>query len=509
MAGGKDLHQILCKWDKDGNGEVSKDEFAEGLKALGVSGSKKEFYEIFDSWDMDSGGTLDATELRVALLSDTTMTEVRRTRERRQANLVQMDSGLQAALQPCIMELLQASSLGDVAVVAQILTGQHSTNVSPHDLRTVLDYPVPNGLTALHKAAINGNIGVVQTLLQMGMGVRVCDDQGRTALMLAAINGKTAVVQELLKKAGGPDVEEALRFAVIGGHVTAVEALVDAIEKAAAESNTKRGSIGTGKLAPAWAAIKNPNGQDLVAVAQSAGQYAVATYLERRKSEAEAQSKAKITSSVIEAFSKAVQPADGKTKIALGNSKLATVLRSAERRGSTISSLKTAAPKKQLKKTPRTIKGTISIPAMKRVNGLLEREREARVTARHAWDEDIERETKVRAAFAIFDADCNGVVSKAELRAVLTMPSGSGGESFKAGDHTSFKARSNGNSALVVEVEAIFEDYDLNEDGVLQFSEFEHFWKTMAAQQWHAPSAAGVAPAAAQSLSQQKGPLPK
>ena len=58
---------ILAVWDTDGDGTVSRKEFIAGLASMGIRGSKTDFGALFDFWDIDQGGSLDAKELQRAL----------------------------------------------------------------------------------------------------------------------------------------------------------------------------------------------------------------------------------------------------------------------------------------------------------------------------------------------------------------------------------------------------------------------------------------------------------
>jgi colicin import membrane protein len=60
--------QLVLDWDKKGKGEVSKVEFRQGIKeSLTVKTDMKSLDALFDSFDQDGGGTLDANELKDAL----------------------------------------------------------------------------------------------------------------------------------------------------------------------------------------------------------------------------------------------------------------------------------------------------------------------------------------------------------------------------------------------------------------------------------------------------------
>lgn len=58
---------LAIKWDKSGKGEVEKKEFRHGvLKLTGMETDEKEIDALFDSLDVDGGGTLDLRELSLA-----------------------------------------------------------------------------------------------------------------------------------------------------------------------------------------------------------------------------------------------------------------------------------------------------------------------------------------------------------------------------------------------------------------------------------------------------------
>jgi ankyrin repeat protein len=64
--------------------------------------------------------------------------------------------------------------------------------------RTNADIPNRRGQTALHVAAANGNVGVVNLLIHHGADQDVLDDQGQSAFHVAAANGHTSVALILL-----------------------------------------------------------------------------------------------------------------------------------------------------------------------------------------------------------------------------------------------------------------------------------------------------------------------
>ena len=58
---------IFRDWDENGDGVISKAEFRKAMKALGVEGGRETHDELFDSWDVDSSGSIDFKEMDKAL----------------------------------------------------------------------------------------------------------------------------------------------------------------------------------------------------------------------------------------------------------------------------------------------------------------------------------------------------------------------------------------------------------------------------------------------------------
>ena len=77
------IGDIIVKWDTDGNGSVSKDEFRIHCRALGVSAKDEEFDQIFDKFDPDRDGNLVLTEVKAVLV---------RFREVAKANQLQLQA---------------------------------------------------------------------------------------------------------------------------------------------------------------------------------------------------------------------------------------------------------------------------------------------------------------------------------------------------------------------------------------------------------------------------------
>ena len=58
---------VFKEWDIDGDGQITKKEFARSLSALGVTGTRAEHDAVFARWDVNRSGSLDVKELSRAL----------------------------------------------------------------------------------------------------------------------------------------------------------------------------------------------------------------------------------------------------------------------------------------------------------------------------------------------------------------------------------------------------------------------------------------------------------
>ena len=67
VSKGWKVADLMGKWDKDGDGSVSKDEFRVNVSAMGVQSSVAEVDALFDQYDDDGGGSLDLNELKPTL----------------------------------------------------------------------------------------------------------------------------------------------------------------------------------------------------------------------------------------------------------------------------------------------------------------------------------------------------------------------------------------------------------------------------------------------------------
>jgi ankyrin repeat protein len=126
--------------------------------------------------------------------------------------------------------ILSAVLQRDAAVVQQLLNAGADVNGARGD-----------GLTALHAAALEGDLQIAQMLIVAGANITAGTAlTGSTPLHLAARNGQAAVVELLLKSGANPDRRDTLgttplMLAAASGNAGAVTALLDA----GADPNTK------------------------------------------------------------------------------------------------------------------------------------------------------------------------------------------------------------------------------------------------------------------------------
>ena len=79
------MTDLLKEWDSNDDGRVDRKEFADGLIKMGIKATRQDFNTLFDSWDNDGGGSLDARELARALKSNDTVHSIKeQTKKKKQ-----------------------------------------------------------------------------------------------------------------------------------------------------------------------------------------------------------------------------------------------------------------------------------------------------------------------------------------------------------------------------------------------------------------------------------------
>lgn len=99
------------------------------------------------------------------------------------------DSTVASDTTPIVQSLVEAARYGDIDDVREILPGH-----------VLADCQDSQGRAALHMAAANGHLNVVQYLLDCGANVNVQNAEGNTPLHWAALNGQRQVIQELIAR---------------------------------------------------------------------------------------------------------------------------------------------------------------------------------------------------------------------------------------------------------------------------------------------------------------------
>ncbi|MDA1101057.1 MAG: ankyrin repeat domain-containing protein [Proteobacteria bacterium] len=119
-------------------------------------------------------------------------------------------------------DLLAAAAQGDLALVQELIENAVDANA----INAL-------GRTSIIAAAWRGHHHIVQLLITTGVEMDAADNQGRTALFWAAINGYPEIVKTLLEQEALVDVRDDNGFtplirAAWNGHEEVVEALIDA-----------------------------------------------------------------------------------------------------------------------------------------------------------------------------------------------------------------------------------------------------------------------------------------
>ena len=116
--------------------------------------------------------------------------------------------------------LLLAAGVGDLGRIRKLVQDGIDVNMSSHT----------TNVFALHVAATNGHVPIVQYLLQQGADKDKADNNGLTAIYYAAAQGHLAVVQYLAQQGADKDKTNnkgisPLQAAAVKGHLAIVQYL--------------------------------------------------------------------------------------------------------------------------------------------------------------------------------------------------------------------------------------------------------------------------------------------
>jgi len=143
------------------------------------------------------------------------------------------------------IRLLDAVKSGNRTAVRALLRAKTDVNTA-----------APDGMTALHWAALGDDIEMVRLLLGNGARVSASNRYGVTPLSLAALNGSATMIEVLLAAGADPDTvvsrgQTVLMTAARSGHIAAVRALLDRGASVDAQEDL------LGETALTWAAAEN------------------------------------------------------------------------------------------------------------------------------------------------------------------------------------------------------------------------------------------------------------
>eukprot|EP00928_Gymnodinium_smaydae_P063308 TRINITY_DN46937_c0_g1_i1.p1 TRINITY_DN46937_c0_g1~~TRINITY_DN46937_c0_g1_i1.p1 ORF type:complete len:224 (+),score=65.01 TRINITY_DN46937_c0_g1_i1:97-768(+) len=118
--------------------------------------------------------------------------------------------------------LMIAANAGQKEMVEKFTKGARMPKIDDKD---------PQGLQAIHLAALKGHRDIVELLIEKKAEVNAVDVSGETSLMKAAAEGHHEVVKLLLEKGADPDVEDcngvsAIRKACSWGRVECLRELL-------------------------------------------------------------------------------------------------------------------------------------------------------------------------------------------------------------------------------------------------------------------------------------------
>lgn len=123
--------------------------------------------------------------------------------------------------------LLAASALDHVEVVKALLSAPKTTSTELQ-----IDRANRYGETALHKAAVEGNVEVAQLLLKAGANMEAADNLGATPLLSATATTQFNMVSLLIDSGANPNAASSswktpLYIASVDGHVNIVRELLN------------------------------------------------------------------------------------------------------------------------------------------------------------------------------------------------------------------------------------------------------------------------------------------
>src|SRR6266850_2301978 len=149
-----------------------------------------------------------------------------------------------------------ALALAAAPLVDAVKAGDRAAALALIDKRADVNAPEPDGTTALHWAAHNGDLELVDRLLKAGAKVNAKNDYGATPMSEAAVSASADLIDRLLK--AGADVESpnadgqtALMVVARTSRVDAAQALLRRGAKVNAVEQWR------GQTALMWAAAQN------------------------------------------------------------------------------------------------------------------------------------------------------------------------------------------------------------------------------------------------------------